>query len=111
MGNLYRSFRLLAIRAENGERRIFVHSDRRCARPGEEPHSFSARSKLSSMSASCRGRKKSGHVNNAVPLGDIDSSCRSSVEFSALLMAVKEWRPLKPAGLVNWNSTHRPGSY
>jgi hypothetical protein len=99
-GNLYRA-RCRAIRAAKGARRVLVHNDRRDRTPGESPHSRSARSRPSSTSASCRGRKNSGQVNTAVPLSDISSSCRSSVEFSARLMAVKEWCPLNPVGLVN----------
>ena len=95
------AFYLRDIRVVNGARRIFVHSDRRCATPGEELNSFSARSRLSSISALCMGRKKSGQVSFAVPLGDMESSCRSSVELFVTLVAVKEWCPLKPDGPVN----------
>ncbi len=99
--NLDRALYLWVMRAENGALRIFVHSDRRCAAPDAELHWFSAQSRLSSMSASCKGRKKSGQVSFAVPLGDMESSCRSNVELSVRLLAVKEWWPLKPDGPVN----------
>lgn len=99
--NLYWACYLRVIRAENGALSIFFHSDRRCAASGEELNSFSARSRLSSIRASCIGLKKIGQVSFAAPLGDTESSCRSSVELSVRLVAVKPWCPLKPDGPVN----------